>query len=79
MAEKDGLIYSKANSNIKRGDVIFSMPLGLCLDVSKAVTKFGPLTTKLRTGMIIVDNFKLHFFQLIRSYLICHSLIDEAV
>jgi hypothetical protein len=29
---------------------MFSLPLGVCLDVNKAVTKFGPLTTKLRTG-----------------------------
>ena len=35
------------------------MPLGLCLDVSKAVTKFGPLTAKLRTGMKEVDSHKV--------------------
>jgi hypothetical protein len=50
VTEKDGQLYSKAISSIKRGDVMFSLPLGVCLDVNKAVTKFGPLTTKLRTG-----------------------------
>ena len=50
VTEIDGRIYSKAISNIKRGDLMFSMPLGVCLDVNKAVMKFGPLTSKLRTG-----------------------------
>ena len=40
------------------------MPLGLCLDVSKAVTKFGPLTAKLRTGMKEVDSHKVDLHQL---------------
>lgn len=50
VTEKDGAIYCKALSNIKRGDLMFSLPSGVCLDVNKAVTKFGPLTSKLRTG-----------------------------
>lgn len=50
VTERDGSLYSKATGNIKRGEVVFSLPLGVCLDVSKAITKFGPLTSKLRTG-----------------------------
>ena len=50
VTERDGSLYSKSTGNIKRGDVVFSLPLGVCLDVNKAVTKFGPLTSKLRTG-----------------------------
>jgi len=43
-----------ANNNIKKGDIVFSMPMGLCLDSSKAATKFSSIITptKLRTSDI---------------------------
>lgn len=44
----------KATTSIKKGDIVFSMPMGLCLDSSKAASKFSSIITptKLRTGDI---------------------------
>ena len=50
VTERDGALYCKAKNNVRKGEVLFSMPLGICLDVNKAVTKFGQLTAQLRTG-----------------------------
>jgi hypothetical protein len=50
VVEKNGYMYSKANANIKKGDLLFSLPMGVTLDMPKAVTKFGKITQKLRTG-----------------------------
>lgn len=52
VVEKDGYMYSKANANIKKGDLLFSLPMGVTLDLPKATTKFGKLTQKLKTGGI---------------------------
>jgi len=50
VVEKNGYMYSKANANIKKGDLLFSLPMGVTLDMPKAITKFGKITQKLRTG-----------------------------
>jgi hypothetical protein len=50
VVEKNGYMYSKANANIKKGDLIFSLPMGVTLDLPKAITKFGKMTQKLKTG-----------------------------
>ena len=33
----------KATTSIKKGDIVFSMPMGLCLDSSKAASKFSSI------------------------------------
>ena len=50
VTERDETLYCKAKNNVRKGEVLFSLPLGICLDVNKAVTKFGQLTAQLRTG-----------------------------
>jgi len=43
------------NSNIKKNDVVYSIPLGLCLDVTRSLNKFTPFgitIDKLKTGSI---------------------------
>ena len=43
------------NNNIKKNDVIYSIPLGLCLDVTRSLNKFTPFgiaVDKLKTGNI---------------------------
>ena len=39
VTERDGSLYSKATGNIKRGEVVFSLPLGVCLDVNKSASQ----------------------------------------
>lgn len=52
VTERDEALYCKAKNNVRRGEVLFSLPLGICLDVNKAVTKFGQITAQLRTGIM---------------------------
>ena len=43
------------NNNIKKNDVIYSIPLGLCLDVTRSLNKFTPFgitVDKLKTGNV---------------------------
>jgi SET domain len=47
----DGTKYlAKATSNIKKGETMFSMPLGNCIDSTKVAAKFAVLKKNLRTG-----------------------------
>merc|ERR1711871_131401 len=45
----------KSIMNIQGGDILYSLPLGICLDCDKAKSKFGPLGVSsrvLRTGKL---------------------------
>ena len=50
----DAKLVCKAINSIKKGDAVFSLPMGLCLDASKAAAMFSSVITpsKLRTGDI---------------------------
>jgi hypothetical protein len=54
VVSNEGNYVSKAITSLKKGDIVFSMPMGLCLDASKAAAKFSSVITpsKLRTGDI---------------------------
>ena len=54
VSNNEGNYVSKAITSLKKGDIVFSMPMGLCLDASKAAAKFSSVITpsKLRTGDI---------------------------
>lgn len=49
-SKADGSFYCKASVALKKGESMITLPLGVCLDSTKATQKFGPLTAKLRTG-----------------------------
>jgi hypothetical protein len=48
--DKNGGIEGRATTTIKPNEVMFSLPMGLCLDASKANAKFGAVAKKMRTG-----------------------------
>lgn len=51
--DSDGSVYTVAKDGIKKGDTLFSLPQGLCLDASTASNKFGFVSASdLRTGDI---------------------------
>ena len=39
-----------ASTDIKKGECLISIPLGICLDAKKANERFGPIVSRLRTG-----------------------------
>ena len=45
-----GSLTAVASSDIKKGEPMISVPLGICLDSKKATERFGTVVSRLRTG-----------------------------